>query len=216
MILVAKYNKKFPICMISHIDLLRVVNRVFRRSGVEVKYSEGFNPHMEMYFSPPLSLGIESLCEYVTVYVKSNTGITIEELNKNSPQGMEFTKLMFLTANPNLAAVIDSAVYTVVCDGCETMDVKKVLDAKEYFLTYDDKGTEVTKDVRNLIVDIAYNDNGLQLHLKCGNINLKPERLLSGLANQFGFSTENAVIVKTAALVKNQAADDFLGLMKQA
>ena len=60
-----KYAKRYPLSMISQSDMLNVIKRILTRAGVKVEYSAGFNPHMLLYFSPALSLGIESECEYV-------------------------------------------------------------------------------------------------------------------------------------------------------
>ena len=48
---------------ISHLDLLRTIQRAFVRAGVSVKHSEGFNPHPKMSVALPLSVGHESVCE---------------------------------------------------------------------------------------------------------------------------------------------------------
>ena len=48
---------------ISHLDLLRTFQRIFRRAGIELRHSEGFNPHPYLAFALPLSVGAESVCE---------------------------------------------------------------------------------------------------------------------------------------------------------
>ena len=53
--LVVEYTKEYPISVISHIDLLRVFHRIIRRVGIKVAYSQGFNPHMKVFFSPLFS-----------------------------------------------------------------------------------------------------------------------------------------------------------------
>ena len=46
---------------ISLLDLQRVMGRALKRSGLPVWYTLGFNPHIYMTFTCPLSLGQESL-----------------------------------------------------------------------------------------------------------------------------------------------------------
>ena len=48
---------------ISHLDLNRCMLRTFRRSGLPIWYTEGFNPHLYYAFALALSLGFESSCE---------------------------------------------------------------------------------------------------------------------------------------------------------
>ncbi len=43
---------------LGHHDLMSVVERSLRRSGVEMKYSEGFNPRPRVRYGPAISLGI--------------------------------------------------------------------------------------------------------------------------------------------------------------
>ena len=58
---------------ISLLDLQRVFHRVLKRSGLPVWYTMGFNPHIYLSFSCPLSLGQESLCESCEVKTESES-----------------------------------------------------------------------------------------------------------------------------------------------
>lgn len=60
-----KFRKVGNLQYISHLDLQRTFNRVIKRSGIPVWYTQGFNPHMKLVFSSPLSIGCESVCEYL-------------------------------------------------------------------------------------------------------------------------------------------------------
>lgn len=57
------FTKTGEAAYISLLDLQRVMQRAFKRSGLPVWYTLGFNPHIYMTFSAPLALGQESLCE---------------------------------------------------------------------------------------------------------------------------------------------------------
>ena len=71
-----KYRKSGNAVFISHIDTLRGMVRAIRRAEINMAYSKGFNPHMLLFFSPPLALGVNSEAEYVTA---DCTGMTAEE-----------------------------------------------------------------------------------------------------------------------------------------
>lgn len=60
-----KFSKVGSLQFISHLDLNRTMKTVMIRAGVPIKYSEGFNPHPKMVFSLPLSVGTESVTEYL-------------------------------------------------------------------------------------------------------------------------------------------------------
>ncbi len=57
------FSKKGRAVYISHLDLLRTMQRALKRSGLPVWYSEGFNPRIYLNFPLALSLGVEGECE---------------------------------------------------------------------------------------------------------------------------------------------------------
>lgn len=48
---------------ISHLDLMRLFQRAFKRAGLQLKHSQGFNPRPSVSIALPLSVGVESECE---------------------------------------------------------------------------------------------------------------------------------------------------------
>ncbi len=52
------FAKTGPLRFIGHLDLLRNLPRMFRRAGLEVAYSRGFNPVPRLSMAPALALGI--------------------------------------------------------------------------------------------------------------------------------------------------------------
>lgn len=62
-----RFAKDGRLKYISHLDINRAMGRAFKRAGIPLWYTEGFNPHPYMSFSLPLSLGVESLCESVDI-----------------------------------------------------------------------------------------------------------------------------------------------------
>ena len=62
-----KFCKVGKLQYISHLDLQRTFNRILVRACIPVWYSQGFNPHIKLVFSTPLSVGSESICEYLDI-----------------------------------------------------------------------------------------------------------------------------------------------------
>ena len=60
-----KFVKVGNLQYISHLDLQRTFNRILVRSGLPVWYTKGFNPHAKLVFSTPLSVGTQSVCEFL-------------------------------------------------------------------------------------------------------------------------------------------------------
>lgn len=48
---------------ISHLDLMRVFQRAFKRAGLPLTHTQGFNPRPSVSIALPLSVGVESVCE---------------------------------------------------------------------------------------------------------------------------------------------------------
>lgn len=57
------FAKEGRLKYISHLDVTRCLARVFKRSGLPIWYTQGFNPHVYLTFALPLPLGVESRCE---------------------------------------------------------------------------------------------------------------------------------------------------------
>ena len=51
-----KYTKESEIKFISHLDLMRTIQRVIRRAALPIEYSKGFNPHMTISIAQPYQL----------------------------------------------------------------------------------------------------------------------------------------------------------------
>jgi radical SAM family uncharacterized protein/radical SAM-linked protein len=52
---------------LGHLDLIRHLPRVFRRAGIELHYTQGFNPRPDFSFPPALGLGLPGLAEVLDV-----------------------------------------------------------------------------------------------------------------------------------------------------
>lgn len=75
---------------ISHLDLMRTMQRIFIRAGLKIKHTEGFNPHPYMNFAMPLSVGTESVCELMDFELTEGVenGKIPSMLNAVSPDGI--------------------------------------------------------------------------------------------------------------------------------
>lgn len=85
------FSKKGPMKYISHLDLMRLFQRAFRRAGLPLKMTEGFNPHPKFSIKRALKLGLESEHEEATVTLREsmNVGNFKEKLEKQLPEGIE-------------------------------------------------------------------------------------------------------------------------------
>ena len=84
------FTKTGRAAYISHLDLMRTMQRAFLRAELPLKYSEGFNPHALISMLLPLSLGHESLCELMDFRVYADCDLTKlpTQLNAVLPEGI--------------------------------------------------------------------------------------------------------------------------------
>ena len=61
------FAKQGDLRLISHRDLMRTWERLFRRAGVALAMTEGFHPKPKMMFPSALAVGIEGLDEVLEI-----------------------------------------------------------------------------------------------------------------------------------------------------
>ncbi len=108
-----KFSKDGYIKYTSHLDLLRMFKRAFKKTGLALKYSQGFNPHPKMGFAQPLSLGYSSRCELIEfeTQMPHTTGELMEKLRDEMPEGIKLLSCFELDEKiKSLAADADAAV----------------------------------------------------------------------------------------------------------
>lgn len=88
------YERTGRAVWISHLDMMRMLQRAMNRAGVPIRYSEGFNPHALVSILMPLSVGTESLCQMVDIRVKEDVDLSAlpQRLTAVMPEGIRFRK----------------------------------------------------------------------------------------------------------------------------
>ncbi len=57
------FTKTDEAVWMSHLDLMRLMQRAFKRAGLNLKHTQGYNPRPSVSIAMPLSVGVESICE---------------------------------------------------------------------------------------------------------------------------------------------------------
>ena len=201
-----KFCKYGSMKYIGHLDIMRYFQKAIRRSGLPIKYSEGFNPHQIMSFAAPLGVGITSNGEYVDIEVHS-TGTTaemLERLNAVMAEGFEIAEYKLLPDTAaNAMSSVAAADYTLTFrPGYEPEEesaeewFKKLtafFDQPQVMVLKKTKKGEKEMDLKPLIYDlgvIAGNDAAqAQLFMKISTgsaSNIKPELLLDAYYEALG------------------------------
>lgn len=210
---VIKFSKEGNIRYISHLDLLRLFKRSFKRVGVRLQYSQGFNPHPKMSFAQPLSLGYSGLAEYLEFETTEpyDTGEILKNAGSVMPEGIRIYSCEDLPAGgKTLAALTEAASYEIVIPAVDGFDgnIEDLLKAYQErpqipFLKHQKKsGKDVEVDIKPMIFEICglVNDNNIMLTMKLSagsTANLSPEIVLSSFSEFAGVSFDRAEVSVT-------------------
>ncbi len=75
------FEKKGNSVWISHLDLMRLFQRAFKRAGFSLTHTQGYNPRPSVSIALPLSVGMESVCELLDFEIE-NMGVSCEEIRR--------------------------------------------------------------------------------------------------------------------------------------
>ncbi|HHW40609.1 MAG TPA: DUF2344 domain-containing protein [Syntrophomonadaceae bacterium] len=101
---------------LSHLEVLRTLNRALRRSGLPLAYTEGFNPHPKVSFGPSLGVGVAGLNEYFDLELEQAVPLkqSLDRVGRQFPQGLVAKAMAALPPFASgLSRVIDCAWYRV-------------------------------------------------------------------------------------------------------
>lgn len=120
-----RYTKLGRVAYLGHLDLVRHLPRIFRRAGLPLYTSSGFNPKPELSFGPALGLGIPSLGELVDVALLESPepAELLRRLRRVTLDGIDFLDAAPLPegARP-VGAVATQAIYGVRLTAAAQLD----------------------------------------------------------------------------------------------
>lgn len=212
-----KFSKVGDLMYISHLDLARTMQRIILRSGIDIWYSEGFNPQPKMVFAVPLPTGVESNCELLDI--KLNSYMSNEEiknrLNDNFPEQMRVLEVYSPEVKFKEISYID---YTIKINSPKLNAQSKAkieeLFGGECILTKKTKSGEKEVNITDYIklFDIECNEGSAQIHtiLASGNeMNLSPELIIEALRKYLDILTSDK-IDEYYSIMRNQMLDSSL------
>lgn len=203
--IILKHYKVDDVSYVSHKDILRVLQRGLKRAGVDVKYSQGYVPHMLTYTTTPVPLGVQSVAEYFAVEC---SGIDKDEMlvryNASMPKGMRAVAGFYKDKNPNLAAIVTASDYEAVCVDVLPKEIEEIANCQSYVISTSKKGEVVQKDVAPLIYGLRVDGNKLFMRLASGNANLRADSVVNHINDKFRTNIKINDICRTAQLVSVQ------------
>ena len=102
-----RFGKTKDLRFISHLDLVRTMERLFRRAGLRLSMSEGFHPKPRMSFPLALPVGIAGTDEVMELELaeEPDADALLVALRAHTPEGLEIRSVEALAAGAKKARV---------------------------------------------------------------------------------------------------------------
>lgn len=196
MILRIQYRKNGMMKFLSHLDMVRLVERSLRRGQLPLKFSQGFNPHPKISFAAPLSVGVTS--DYELVDIELTEAIDLEGFKeifpKIFPAGIQLVRAQHLESSKSLMSLVSDCAYAVKVMGSPEIlsqfakAAERLMDQDELLVTKKskekrkaDKVVDVKPHVKEFsLLEQNHEEVLLKMKLASGSVgNLKPDTVVA-------------------------------------
>lgn len=190
-----RFGRTEELKYISHNDVIRAWERIFRRVDLPLAYSQGFTPHPQISIAAPLAVGMTSDVELMDIRLTTwmpPQSFTMK-LAGQMPQGFQLLDACLVGLNfPSLQSILAFAEYVVVINEerkhQDVQDCIKSLLQKKELPWFHHRGEKTHYyDLRALIDDIwiaecSSSGCSLGMRLCCGHAGSgRPEQVVSAL-----------------------------------
>lgn len=205
--MIVVFEKSPRLRHIGHLDLMRAMQRALRRSGLPLRYSQGFNPHILLTFAAPLSVGMPGRREIMEVPLAED--MTSEAFLARLSPALP-PDLPCLSAQPvddrhaAPMALLTAAVYEAQMEQVP----KGLAEALPRFLQQEEipairktKTGDKPCDIRPMIYALSLDGSKLRMVLAlCEKATCKPDLLLSSLFEFAGLERPRMLITRMGLL----------------
>lgn len=207
----AIFEKKGRAKYISHLDLNRCMLRTFRRSGLPIWYTEGFNPHPYYAFALALSLGYESSCEILDFNLNEDVPFDVirDRLNAVMPEGL---RILSAAEQKMKITAISKAEYTFSLEAADPEklrgDIAALIGSESILIEKKTKRgvktVDIKPDMEIVSCEIAENSVNMAMRLPAGTqTNYNPTLFFEALKNAGSEPFEAVNICRTGIFCEN-------------
>ncbi len=176
---------------ISHLDLMRLFQRAFKRAGLPLTHTQGFNPRPSVSIALPLSVGVSSVCELLDFDLDGETvdcGEIESRLNQVLVDGIRvhsvYTGGRKLRELSLLSCKVILEYDAGVPDGAVT-EIRELFNRTSVIVSKKTKSGMQDQDIIPMIrkLDISEYENTVQLQalICCQNPSLNPQQLVNAV-----------------------------------
>lgn len=199
------FEKTGTAVWISHLDLMRLFQRAFKRAGLPLKHTQGYNPRPSVSIALPLSVGVESHCELLD-FDLDGCDVPVEDicsrLNEKLvsgvrvlsayEQGRKIRDLSLLLCNVTL--VYDNGVPSNACSAIDALFGSEALTVPKKT-----KSGIQDQDIIPMIRRLSAQEHGsgeivLDALICCQNPTLNPAQLAAAISIYLPDLTPDAVV----------------------
>lgn len=209
---------------ISHLDLVRTMNKVITRAGLPLWYTEGFNPKPKMVFAAPLSIGTESMTEFMDLRLVER--VEPEEIKtalaRNLTEEMSVLEVYYpktkLTEMKWLRYEID--IDTAGVSDALVASCNAIFSADTLLVEKKGKdGSLRPVDIRPLIREIEASVREGRLHIDCvlsgdSSAFLNPELLIRCLKDRCGILSDPCLTNEEYSILRKEAYCEDMTLFR--
>ena len=177
---------------ISHLDLMRLFQRAFKRAGLPLTHTKGFNPRPSVSIALPLSVGIESQCELLDFELE-DVDVADEEirsrLNATLVNGIEVLQVYEANRKINEIAYLKCQIrmeYDRGVPECAASKISELFRTEEVIVPKKSKNGIVDQNIIPMIQSISVEtiddtSINLQADICCQNPSLNPAQLVAAI-----------------------------------
>ena len=188
----ALFEKTGNAVYISHLDLMRLFQRAFKRAGLPLTHTKGFNPRPSVSIALPLSLGVESQCELLDFDLEGDfpdREDMVARLNQSLVEGVRILKIYDDMVKLKHLAFLDCVVTLEYDNGIPEQAQQQMENLfSSTDVTVEKKGKNgITEQniipmIRKIEV-VAVSDQELELRARvcCQNPTLNPMQLTAAI-----------------------------------
>lgn len=181
-----KFSRKGPVSYLGHLDVLRYFQKAILRAGIDIRYSEGFNPHQILSFAYPLGVSMETYGDYCDIEVNSFTSVDdiVDSLNNVMNEGISIISASIVPDDKlNAMASVAMAEYKVLINDINLMTQNKIDDYMNLEVIdiekEDKKGNLKLVNIREGVLSLTLEGEYLWMKLLSGSsLNIKPIQVI--------------------------------------
>jgi radical SAM family uncharacterized protein/radical SAM-linked protein len=186
---------------ISHLELIQLFFRTFRRADLPLNFSHGFNPTPKVSFSPALPLGTESLAEYLIINAYEpldDPAEWQERLNRQLPAGLAITAIEACDEK-NIPEKVENVYHIDIEGEIDREKADAFMRSTSYLIKVVRKKREREIDARPQVASLDFAEHGrlrLALISEICKAGLKPLEIVSSVFSCTGKQIQQARVLK--------------------